>query len=116
MSQKDIQQRIDETIVIYQDSLGKYFEKNQKIQFPHQEVPFRFRNSNEYVMNIECHEYKESIILMRVTYLKEVKTRFFKSQITLNDKRKRSVVLILNKWSEVSEYEYKNLVLVKKNK
>ena len=53
---------------------------------------------------------------MRVTYLKEVKTRFFKSQITLNDKRKRSVVLILNKWSEVSEYEYKNLVLVKKNK
>jgi len=116
MSQKDIQQRIDETIVTYQDSISKYFEKNQKIKFPYQEVPFRFRNSNDHIMSIVCSEYKESIILMKVTYFKEEKIRFFKSQINFVCKRKNQFVLVLCKWFEVSEYEYKNLTLVNKNK
>jgi len=108
----ETKKKIDDAIFNYQDLVNKYFEKNQKIEFPGQEVPFRFKNSDENILLITIKECDETFIVMKVSYIKEKKVRYFTTGISCI-KYRDNPLLILGKWLEMTEDTYKGLVTSK---
>jgi hypothetical protein len=115
----DIRKHIEKTIKEYQKSIKKFFDKNQKLEFASQEVPFRFKDSSEYFMTIVSEEKKESYIIMKVKYLDKgicnEDLEFFMAKISYINKKKNPL-LTLGRWKQIDSKICKTLTPVKKNK